>query len=276
MIFLSPLLLSLVLTRAKPEKLLVPPLYIQAITFAEFTAFYWVKYPSDVWPALVFLGVYFYVSGFVLTPIATYLLGVAVKTEDFLSCSFSSGADPEKFRIILATEKFRENLSIVRDTSEDTEEPYRFRGRNGTLNFVGRVTSSPDHHNSLLDLAFFDTTRYYVLPRSDVLKEYANQKTSYLRDILSRSGFNLDERSSESAETLVHLTMSRMQGVVPLLGNLSRLGWLKVFAFLGAMVWLAFDALVLKDITTSAGLIVLILVTVAFELRSVKTTSRYG
>jgi hypothetical protein len=227
-----------------------------------------------VYPFLLAAGFYAFVWGAILNIVTEYLLGISVGPNDFVSYSINVNANPQKIREILEEEKFRKTLTLDWASEfEDRPNQFEFENYQSTYNFVVQVLPTDKPDESVINATFFDRADWYVRPPDDVLKEYARSRVNYLKEILSGAPFSLQtgDLPARNAEPLRSSIMRDMQGVLPQFERISGMGWLKVFGFLVLFGIILGYAFYLKDYPTTAGFIVLLLVSLIFaEFRSGK------
>ena len=270
LLLFSPLILSIILSRAKPEKQPVPPLYITLISIGLFAGFILFRYPSDILTALVLYAVLGFIQGRVLNAIARSLLGIAVKPNDFVWAWFTVNGDSIKLISLLETPKYRHTLGMdYSDTDEETGEvtvecatwyDYRFQ-----------ITPIPKSEASTITAVFYDRADWYVMPKDDLLKESAETTMAYLLGVLKKNGLGTSDISwNQTTETdrLVSLTMKKMAGVIPRAYEISRWAWAKIIMLVGVLVYITWLGVFLQDYTTAAGLLVVVILYIVFELRS--------
>jgi len=269
LLFIAPLLLSIVLTRAKPEKQLVPPLYINLVAFAWFMAFVLIRYTSDTLVAFGFFGVVGYFGGVIMNRVAIYLLGIAVNPDDFLSYSFTAQTDFRTVQAMMENKKYRENIGIIESDLDEEKSVLTLIGRSA-YHFVLEVVSNFPLTSVSVNAVFYDRADWYVRPKSDGLTESVESLVSYLKSIFQRGQIGIVDGGKETPGTqlLIQSVMDKMEGVIPRYKEVSRVGWLKIFAFLGAVIFIAVSALLLRDLATSIGSVIVLLLYVVFELRS--------
>ncbi len=263
---------------AKPEKQIVPPLYISLVSFAWFTGFLAIRYPSDFYPVVFLYGFLAYFVGAVENRVASYLLGISAYPSDFVSYSLVVGARMDKVKGILETEGIKGALGIFNTKEIADEHKLKLAGKNG-YRLTMQASESADSVN--LAIVFYDLSDWYLRPVSGGLGEYAKLKVAYLRSVFMRPEHQLtisDGQWGETADTksLVSTTVKRMEGVLPHYQEISRLGWVKVVAFIIALGIIGYTALWLQDLPTSAGLFVALLLYLAFEVRSSTAGERKG
>ncbi len=260
LIFIAPLLLSIVLTIAKPEKQLVPPLYVNLVAFGWFMAFTLIRYTSDFIVAFVLFGIAGYFGGVFLNRVAVVLLGVAVNPDDLASFSFDVQAEFSKVCAIFDSEKYRPNIGILDEDKDEKPSAVTFTGRSANRFFV-RVSDFFPIVRSRITAIFYDRADWYVRPKSESLEEDAEAVSSYLKNIFSRNQMNVVEIASKptpETEELIQMILKRMKGIIPRYEEVSKLGWAKIIAFVGAVAFIAVSAFLFQDYPTAIGLLVVI------------------
>ena len=270
LIFVVPLFLSIILTRSKPEKQLVPPLYINLVAFAWFMGFALIRYTADIIVAFALFGIVGFFGGTLLNRVAIYLLGIAVNPDDFESYSFTVQTDFKTVQSMIEIEKYRENIGIIRSELDEEKSVLTLIGR-GAYHFVLEVGSNAPSVSCAINAAFYDRADWYVKPKSEGLKESVEAVASYLKSIFERNQINIiDVGSKETPGTqlLVRSIMDEMEGVIPRYRQVSRIGWLKIGALIGAVIFIGVSAFIFRDLPTSIGSFIVLLLYVVFELRS--------
>jgi len=270
MLFVAPLLLSIVLTRAKPEKQIIPPLYINLVAFAWFMAFVAIRYTSDFIVAIVLFGFFGYFGGAFLNSIAFSVLGIAVNPDDFVSYSFTAQADLQGIQSILDTDKYRDNIGVIHSDEDEKKSELTLQCRM-VYRFVLRVTANYPVMSSTVTVVFYDRADWYVRPKNDSLREGAESIVSYLTSIFQRSQIGIIDagwKETPGTQLLIRHVMDKMEGVIPRYKEVSLVGWLKIIAFLAAVTFIGVSAFILHDLPTSVGSFIVLLLYVVFELRS--------
>src|SRR2546425_4273071 len=274
LIAFDPLFLSIVLTRISPEKQIVPPLYIAIVSLGWFAGFMAIRYPSEIYPVLLFYGFYAFIIGSVLNRVAVSLLGITVRTSDFLFYSFVVRAHKELVRDVLEREPIRNNLGLSTGMVDEDRPLIYFEG-GGDVGYQMKiqVSQTPPSNHSTVSAIFCEKTDWYVKPTSEELREWAESEVVYLKSLFDRPEhhYPIDhdgwDRTLET-DDLISTTMADMEGFIPRFREISRTGWVKVGAFVAALNVIAYTAFRLQDYPTSTGLFVALLLYLAFELRS--------
>ena len=270
LIFIAPILVSIALTNIRPEKQIVPPLYMQIVQLGWFLGFVYVRYTS-LFTLGVLLDVYYVaIGGYIQDVAALKIIGISCNPKDVLPYSFSANSAPGKVRDILSTRVFRQRLKISESVDfEDGDEYCIFvSSRRADFPFVLELSKTDNPQTTDVRLAFFRRSRYYVAPIDDDLKEFSHSTIVLLKDILGRTpdAVRLEDRDPNEARELVNWVVERLDGLLPQFGRLSGYGWVKMLSFMTAVVLTIVTAIVLKSYDSATGLAALILLYLAFEL----------
>ena len=76
LIFFAPIILSLVLTTFQPEKQIVPPIWIQVVSFAWYAGFAYIKYSAEFVPLIGVYAFYTVFAGYAQTQMVAPILGI--------------------------------------------------------------------------------------------------------------------------------------------------------------------------------------------------------
>lgn len=268
LLIFAPLILSIVLSRAKPEKQPIPPLYITLISIGLFAGFILYRYPSDVFSVLVLYGLLAYFQGVFMNRWARNLLGIAVTTEDFVWAWFTVNGLSVKLFSVLENIKYANTLGFIESDTQDTGEvTVECAAR---YNYRLQITPMGNELSSVTAI-FYDQADWYVYPKDDVLKENAESMVAYLKSVFQKNGFAPSEISwSQTADTdrLVQSTMRKMAGAIPRAFEISRWAWVKIVLLVGVLGYITWLGVVLQDFNTAAGLLVVVILYIVFELRS--------
>ena len=233
-----------------------------------------IRYPSEIYPVLLFYGFYAFIIGSVLNRVAVSLLGITVRTSDFLFYSFVVRAHKELVRDVLEREPIRNNLGLSTGMVDEDRPLIYFEG-GGDVGYQMKiqVSQTPPSNHSTVSAIFCEKTDWYVKPTSEELREWAESEVVYLKSLFERPEhhYPIDhdgwDRTLET-DDLISTTMADMEGFIPRFREISRTGWVKVGAFVAALNVIAYTAFRLQDYPTSTGLFVALLLYLAFELRS--------
>jgi hypothetical protein len=265
-LFLVPIALSLGLTRLHPEKRLVPPLYIQLITFGAFLVT--ADYAAFPYLSLLMIGLYASLGGLAQDKIVTAITGLSVDRDSIVCRAFEVASDSERVAQVLT--KFR-YVGVGRKLQRKTDGTIVLRSpKDVDYTTIMEIRQGAKSNQSLLSVAFFEKSRYYLRKTQD-LEEYAEIRIAYLRSLFSRAEYcmQLHDAPPKIADPLLDSIIDEMQGILSLhVQRLSRLGWVKLFAFVGAVATVGVYLFYMKDYGSAVATIALILLYLAFELPS--------
>jgi hypothetical protein len=268
LVFLAPIFLSLIFTKFLPERRVVKPFDIQALSFAAF-AYAKVMVPtSRDFGGLLLLGMYALFGGLTQNALMSKLVGVAADRSLIVSYSRLVYVTPQRLADLLTSNRFRRNLNLKAHVERTGDGRLILRSVS-TLDYsmVFEIAANNDPPNSaLLNMVFYERIGQY-LRRTDEFEEYVLSTIVYLQDVLNRQSVRWTVRLDTEAAPLVDSVVNELQGLSVYAQRVSRIGWIKILAFLGAVsvAGVAFF-LYLKDYTSGYATIVLILLYLAFEL----------
>jgi hypothetical protein len=266
LVFLTPIVLSLGLTRVHPEKRLVPPLYIQLITLGMFLAT--ADYAASPYLSLLMIGLYVGLGGLTQDKIVLAITGRTVDRDSIVRRAFMIVGDPERIAQVLTKFPYvgldemwdtKPNGAIVLRSPKDRE-----------YTTVVEITRGKQPNHSFLSVAFYQRTRYYLRKTAD-LEEYARIRLAYIRDVFSRDEYRTEvyEAPDSIATPLLDSIIDEMQGLVTThFERLSGLGWVKMVSFIGAVAIVGILLFYMKDYGSAITTVALILLYLAFELPS--------
>lgn len=201
-LFFIPIILSGLLTRLVPEKIIVPPLYIQMVTLAGIVIFALSNLSVIDWVTPLLLGVaYTMVGGQVQDRTTTALVGISSNRGDIVTSTIEVlNATPDEIVRILSEPKFADNL-VVSPHAEERNGVFMFRNPRGT-DYETRIEVrqlSSSGKPTIINLAFFEREKYY-LRYSTELVEYARAIHVYLYDLLQRSNSTVPPQQKLSVQ----------------------------------------------------------------------------
>jgi len=232
-LFSLPIIISLIFSKLNPEVQIVSPLNMQIVSLALFMIFpsRYISSPLDLIAPVAYYTLF---VGWVQDGIALTLLGRSADKNDILTASFIADADVRHLRSILLTRKFRLILGLQKKI-EETDECgviLRSHGKN-KYQIIISLMNEAQKDKTFVDIAIFEKGRY-ALKRTEELKEYAIEKTDYLKSILKRpeNSIQIEEAPASHAVNLQAFVMNEMQGKVVGIQKMTWLGWLKIVAII--------------------------------------------
>jgi hypothetical protein len=263
-LFLIPILLSLALTRLHPEKRLVPPLYVQLIAFGMLLVT--ADYAGFPYLSLLIIGFYVGLGGLTQDRIFLAITGPSVDRDNIICRAFEVASDPQNIAQVLSKSSYvglGEKLHMKHDGTIILRSP-----KDATYTAIAEIKRGEQPTQSFLSVAFYERTRYYLRKTTD-LEEYANARLAIMRDLFSRDRIEIREAPISIATPLLDSIIDEMQGIVAShFERLSRLGWVKMLSFIGAVAIVGILLFWMKDYGSGITTVALILLYLAFELPS--------
>lgn len=240
LVFLLPIGVSLLLSGRRSQ--IIPPLYIQILTFG-FLTHYTIIHPAPTdLLALYTLIWYVLVGGLIQDRVVLSTIGRYAPRDQILPLSLRVNAELDVVKDTLLTRRFREYLGL-RKKVEPIERGYRLRGT-GPVKVVVDLRSTDAQGETRIDLAFYKWHRaYYCLRKTDEVEECARSFAAYLKDILQRHEPPIvaTEVSSDHWVSAVDSVIDEMQGLYSRMGETPATKVLAVIATIAlAVVTLGF------------------------------------
>ncbi len=261
-IVLLPIVISAWLSKRSPQKVIVPPSYLQAIALAWmfFTYFLWI--PAKA----VFLAV-FIMFGMVVDEIATpIILGYSGSTSRILRFSFKINKPLMKIDEILKPSTCRSVLGLEEKYMIKTEARIVVRSRAvPKFQTYLELLYSSDSKETIINVAIFEKGKYEIV-QSDLLTETARQRINTLKDILTRADSTLiiADEVAQNVDSLVRLiSEEELSGWVDYLERLSGTSWMKIIFLAVSLLIPAWFMFVQKDPTNALVTLAVILVSMA-------------
>lgn len=267
LVFVVPIFLSILLTKLKPEKQIVPPLYIQIVAYAWILGFL-LTLPSPTIISVVAVGYYIILGGIIQDAIVIAIVGSTARKKDMISFSLKIPANMEKVRDILLIDRFRKNLNLGKKAESDNGCLIIRSPRKGKYTTIARLERGSSENETILNEVFFEIKDYYITLSED-LQEYAESRYIYLKQILSRKEYNIkpSDLPLTHAESLENFVLNEMQGWSVYTERLSKMDWFKIGALLSAIAFSAY-LFIIDYFTSAIAALIVVLLYLAFELPS--------
>ena len=156
----APILLSLILTKFHPEKQIVPPLYLQILSFAWFLVYLYNRPHYFNFGSLFVLSFYTALGGLLHDKIAIGILGHVTTKEDILVFSFKTETNVPQLQSILTMDKIRENLYLSKKTEKRNQSVLLRSPNDQQYQTVIELSETPEKGKSLMNVAIFEKGRY--------------------------------------------------------------------------------------------------------------------
>lgn len=269
LVYLSPIGLSLALTRIHPQKRIVPPLYMQVAAFAWFMISFYNRYQMASLPSLYLIGTYAFFGGMTQDRIASSMLGRAFQEDNIISYSLKVDGDIDKIRDIIMTDKFRKNLNVGRKVEQIDSRLIIRSFKKGKFSTIIELKKGLQPNETLINEVFFEVKDYYVTISED-LQVYADFRVEGLKKILTSPEYNLrvEDAPKTNAQYLMGLVEDEMEGLLGYTDKMTKLGWVKIVAFAFAVGLIGVFAFVLNDQISALTTAAIVALYLAFELPS--------
>lgn len=165
LLFVTPLALSMLLTKLHPEKRLVPPLLMQILAFGWLLIYSYnrgILSGNTAYTLVFFGGYYMFFAGMLQDVIMVKAFGRVAKAEDIATFSYNANAGIEKIRSVISEEKDRKSFGFGLGKSEKRDNG-SFLFRTSKIN-APQVTIELKQGNaeneSIINLAVYRKDRY--------------------------------------------------------------------------------------------------------------------
>ncbi len=272
LLFIIPIVISLVLTRVHPDKRIVPPLYMQIIVFA-----YYLLYalfhgqPSEIQQSISILMLVFVYT--IMIPqlqdrIVLWVTGYTAHSEDMISYSFRARTRLERIEEVLTKDPFKTQLRILA-TPEDTNRGVELKTpKFSRFMTVIELEKNPRNDDeTFINVVFFEKGQYYFKD-SESIKEKAIDKIEYLKNVLERPEhmIKFEEINNSHAEHVKNSILDDTRGVYQHLGVVTNEGKFKIALFCIAIGIACGFFFIIKDNTNGFITLTIIILYVVFEL----------
>jgi len=267
LVFAVPILLSLMFTRFHPEKRLVPPLYIQIVTWGMFILVSY-SFTFSFGVLLVVLAIYASLGGLTQDRIVVSITGLSADRDCVVCRAFEVASEPEKLVQILTRFKY---LGVENKSQRKADGTIVLRSpKSHDYTTVMEIKQGAQPNESLLTVAFYEIGRYRLL-RTEDLEEYAEIRTAYLRSVLSRDEYRIGLRDGpvNLTDPLIDSIVDECQGrLTANVKRMSKLAWLKLLAFASAVAVVALFLFYMKNYAEGFATLAIVLLYLAFDLPS--------
>jgi hypothetical protein len=179
--FISPLILSICLTKRQPYLKIVPPFYISIISIVWMLT-YWLSSNISLLPIVVAFGLTVGYAGYYEDTLATSLMGIATTGDMIYFEHLRLYADIETVKARICVPAIMNALHLSERIEGDNEQGYRFISKRDQF-FKTLISLSKDKdYPNLTDVkvAYFEKTRYSIRSSPDLL-EYVRKTSKYLQ-----------------------------------------------------------------------------------------------
>jgi hypothetical protein len=241
LVFVTPFLASLFLTKRKPKLRIVPPCYITLVTMSWIIIILYTTLKQEAIVIGLF-GIVLMLVGYVEDKLVTSILGLTTERESiyFEHLLVFSTIDNVKAR--LSVPEIRDRLHLSDRIGGSVETGYIFHNRRG-YDFVKRILLTKNKQfPDLTDvkIVYYEIGRYN-LRVSPIFLEASRETSAYLKDVLSNRepSFYVDivqSFANNLHDPLIDSIIDEMLGYYAKYKRLSYRDWTKIIAFLGVLV----------------------------------------
>jgi hypothetical protein len=244
---LVPITLSIVLTRYHPEKMVVPPLYMQLVSFGIIVIFAYNLY--QVFGLVLYLAAFEYVivGGLTQNFFARLLLGRMGSRNDILTTSLVMKLRFDDVVGILSNERFSQNLNLGKKIHKSEGRAVFVSPKKYATVTALEVKRGNENNETFLNVATFEKENFYI-KRTDESDEWCRAAVAYIRDILSRQNppISLTDAPSIGGEVLANEILDEMRGIS---SPWQMRSWVTLLAFMIPIIIAAAFFFELKDYT---------------------------
>jgi hypothetical protein len=187
MVIISPFLLSLILTKRKPNLRLVPPFYIAWVSYVWLIIVQSYPFSTTTVTDSVLLGGIFVAICYLEDRAVTLILGITAERENIFFEHFKAFAQIEDVRNKLSVPEIRSELTLSPRTEGNSELGYRLHTRR-EFTSVNRIllTRDKEYPDELTDVkVVYYAMGRYSLTMSPYFLEHWKKTSGYLKDIFT-------------------------------------------------------------------------------------------
>lgn len=256
LVTLTPIPISIMLTKTQPKLRIVPPFYITLVTFA-WILFSWVNINNfNTTFFAAYGGFALSACGFAEDKLIASVMGIAAERESIYYEHLKVYGDIEDVKTRLGTTEIKDALFLRDRIEEDAQHGYIFKTRRGAP-YHSKISLSKDKdfpEITDVKIVYYEEGRYNLRVSKGFLEE-ARRASAYARDILCNRepciAFEVVVSFTNSANTrdaLVDSIIDEMRGYYVRTKKFTKMEWFKVVAFVA--VTLATVALFLTEQST--------------------------
>lgn len=273
-LILLPVFLSFTFTRILPKKRIVSPLHIQMITFGWFL--FWHTQQSSFSSStaseflipLYLIILYTIIGGLLQDRLLIRIIGITALDEDMEQFSLQTKIKKEKLFSIFLTRRFRDRLSLSSKPDFVNDSIKLFSYKTQQIQFVMELSDDDVSDNTIISVVVYKKVMY-SLSKSESVEEHAISIRGDIENILSRQipPILVTETSTLQSQSLAMSILQKFEGA-PSQWRLTKLSWIKIVMFIGALGVTGILFLHQEDITNGIISLSIIFLYLAFELPS--------
>ena len=213
--FFTPLFVSWFFSRLHPEKRIVPPFYIQAVSFGLLVLLNYSVLLKD--QSLFWVAMYAYSAGMTQDEIMIYSLGKNALPDDIIKYSFEVDVDIARVQEIVMSKQFRGLLGLKRIIKKAGESLKLRSARKTELQVILELKETGKKNRAIINLAVYVERKYAIkhIEKTDDVYEYATEKILYIKDYFKRRhSIYIDDAPLDNVESLVNYILDDLQGTM--------------------------------------------------------------
>ena len=270
LIYVIPIILSIVFTKISSERRIVPPSYMQIIIFGYALIYlsFHKEYANIAIGVAFALGYFCLFAGLTQNFFVRRLVGIKVGETEINKFSLKTNSKAEDIEIVLLKEKYRKELGLKNDI-EETRRGIIIRSlpkKNPQV--VIELERGDNDNETFVNVAIFEKGNY-EFRRTPRLEEQSTIFMLYLKNVLSRieNGIEFMDISDLHADPLVAQIVEENKGITPYVEGINMMGIFKIIMFIGGVVSVGYLFSIERSIEATSILFFLFMY-LAFELRS--------
>jgi hypothetical protein len=215
-IFFIPIVFSWAFSRVSSENKIVPPLYVEIVSFGLLAYFFYNQFAINL-PILLAIGYYAFLGGLFQDGIVTYMFGSVVYPNDVVVRSLTIGENIGEVKSIVFSKDFL-RLNNLKKIKSKKQESIKLRSiRKRGLSYILELKEGTTDKETVINLLFFDMGWYSVNPitRDSFAYEWALTRMDELKIYLSRKlSMEVKEGLEENTKLLTNYFIEDMAGSV--------------------------------------------------------------
>lgn len=234
-VLLTPIILSLILSKLHPEKQIVSPLFMQIVALGIFFCFMGSQSIDTLFlGANLFVRLFYtLLGGFLQDMVIIGIIGRVAHRDDLIIHSFHLKAKFDLIQATLSQDKYQENLNLGKRTKRKKQSVTFRSSRDSDYQTVIEVTKTSDL-DCHVNIAFFNRGAYF-LKRTEKIEEYSHRQVAYFKEIFERQSIRVKNTSMADAENFLCAILDEMKGYSIKLEKMSNFGWIKIVAIICAI-----------------------------------------
>jgi hypothetical protein len=228
--YLVPIFLSVVLTRYHPAKMVVPPLFMQLVSFGLVVIFAYNFYQTFGLVLYFVAFEYVIVGGLSQDLFARLLLGRMGSRSDILTASLVIRSRLDDVVGVLSNEKYSRNMNLGKRIHKSEGRAVFVSPKKYETVTALELKRSHEDNETFVNVATFEKEKFYIT-RTDESDEWNRATVAYLKDILSRQDppITVTDAPQIGGEALANEILDEIKGIS---SPWQMRGWVSLLAFL--------------------------------------------